>query len=212
MTTPVAGDSILKSLGGTPPAFDLAFDVNELSLLSESATTELWELLVIAFAETSPPTLPELVRRYAEVHDLPQERLVRGLRGARTLLRGAAKHNVAFDDFSADIETLCGASASDVQAFLMPRYHDAMTLLRHEVKYAALTDHGQLLTRVDWRVDVMKVAQRGVEIEEPVVLVTMHLVEGTQTRRVTFQALPDMLQQLQSMCGTILGGSSAARD
>ena len=165
----------------------------------------LWELLSVALPEELPTGFDSLLERFAAEHDLPPPRLVRVLRVCRMLLREAARRNVPATAFGDDLTALGVPTSGDVGAFLMSHYADAMGMLRHEVRYGALTDHGKLLTRVDWRVDVVKHAHRGVEIEEPVALVTLHFLEGDRRERVTFQALPDLLAELQGMCRQVLG-------
>jgi hypothetical protein len=181
-----------------------AEELCELAQLPAGAHESLWALLALALPEQIPTSLDGAIERFAAAHAVPEGRLVRALRACRLLLRQAARRNLSAADLAEDLAALAGSNEGDVQAILMPHYAAAMDLLRHEVRYGALTDHGKLLARVDWRVDLVKHADRGVEIEEPVVLVTLHLLDGDKRERVTFQALPDMLSELQTMCQQLL--------
>jgi len=195
----------LFTLGGRPAPPDARFDVAELALLPESARADLWPLLERALAETPDPKLDQLVERFAEAHGAPPARVARVLRICRLLLREAARRSVTADQFGLDLTLLDVEGTRAAHEVLIPRYDEVQVALRRELLYAALTDHGDLLTRVDWRVDVMKQSQRGTELESPVVWVTFHYARGQHHDRVTMQVLPDMIQELQRMCAEVLG-------
>lgn len=195
----------LFSLGGQPAPPDARFDVAEVALLPPSARNDFWPLLERALAETPDPKLDALVERFAEAHGAPPARVARVLRICRLLLREAAKRRVTADQFGLDLTLLDTEGTRAVHEVLIPRYEEVQVALRRELLYAALTDHGDLLTRVDWRVDMMKQSQRGHDLETGVVWVTFHYARGQHHDRVTMQVLPDMIEELQRMCAEVLG-------
>ncbi len=203
MTSPAP--TALFSLGGQPAPPDARFDVAELALLPLSARENLWPLLERALAEVPDTNLDQLVEQFAAAHEAPPARVARVLRICRLLLREAARRGVSQAQFELDLTVLDADGTRAAHEVLIPPYDEVQVALRRELMYAALTDHGELLTRVDWRVDVMKQSQRGIDLESPVVWVTFHYARGHHTDRVTLQVLPDMIQELQRMCAEVLG-------
>jgi len=200
-----AESSALFCLGGRPAPPDARFDVAEMALLPPKAREVFWPLLERALPETPDAKLDEHVGRFALAHDAPPARVARVLRICRLLLREAARRGVTEDQFGLDLTLLDPDGSRAIHEVILPRYGDVQVALRRELLYAALTDHGDLLTRVDWRVDVMKQSQRGSELASPVVWVTFHYARGQHKDRVTLQVLPDMIEELQRMCTEVLG-------
>ncbi|MEM1032547.1 MAG: hypothetical protein AAF928_05740 [Myxococcota bacterium] len=201
MSSPPAG---LFCFGGQPPPPDARFDVAEVVLLPAGARSALWPLLERCLAEHPDPGLDTHIERFAASHETPPARVARVLRVCRLLLREAARHGLDEDRFALDLTVLDPEGDRAIHALLLPRFVEIQAALRQELLYAALTDHGQLLTRVDWRADTMRSSQRGADLESPVVWVTLHYRRGAHRDRITLQALPDMVVALQRMCHDVL--------
>lgn len=197
-------DPLLHTLGGRPAPFDIKFDLKELLLTCEVAQDSFWQLLAPAVAEASPDGLQGAVAKLCEDHALTPERVGRALRVCRLLFREGARRNIAPELLAQDLAVVAPNDAEALCGALVLRYQQLAGGLRQEILYGALTDHGSLLTGVSWRVDEMKLSQRGAELASAVTLITLSYVDGNEKKRVTLQALPDTIAQLRSMCDSLL--------
>ena len=206
MTEPMreAGGPKLRCLGGSEPPPEVSLGLKDLSLLSGSARAHFWDALGPALRDPVPRELEPLLERFQQAHQVAQGPLVRAIAACRLLLREAAQRTTSGDDFAHDLAGL-NAGSGELEAILMPGFESAMAALRQEILAGSLADHGKLLVGVDWRVDSMVCSDRGEKLQSPVVVVTLRYLEGGQPGRFTVQALPDMLQQLRTMCAKILG-------
>ena len=197
------GDVVLNTFAGAPP-YDTRFDLKELLLLPEAALPGFGELLKISLLERVPPEIDRALKKLSADHALPATRLTRALRVCRLLFREAARRGVTLEGFASDLHALVPEETERLARLLLPRYRDALDALRREIVYGALTDHGHLLTGLAWRVDEMKCSQRGQELGARVTNVTLTYTEGKREKRLTVQALPDMLRALRAMCDAAL--------
>lgn len=197
-------DRLLHCIGGRPAPFDIKFDLKELLLCAGAAGEAFWALLTPGLAEQPPPSLAAAMEKLCHDYQLTPDRVSRAMRVCRLLFREAARRNVGPALMAQDLQTVAPRDAEALQRALLPRYEQLAPALRREVLYGALTDHGALLTGVTWRVDEMKLSQRGSDLQSAVALLTLTYVEGNQEKRVTLQALPDMIAQLRAMCEQVM--------
>ncbi|WP_437933199.1 COMM domain-containing protein [Sorangium sp. So ce341] len=196
----------LASLGGAPPPPELAADLRRLLDLPEGARQRLWEALGPSLGEPVPAAVERLLDGFCRRHEVGSEALARVLKACRFLVREASKRDLDRAALAADLAALApGEGAEEIQAILLAGYDQARAVVRREIVRGALLDHGKLLTGVDWRIDSIAAASRGAKIAAPVVLLTLSYQEGDQRSRITLQATPDLLRELQQICAQILG-------
>ncbi|MGK4004052.1 COMM domain-containing protein [Sorangium sp. So ce1036] len=196
----------LRCLGGGPPPPELAADLRRLLELSPGARQRLWEALGPSLGEPVPAAVERLLDAFCRRHDVGSEALARVLKACRFLVREASKRDLDRAALAADLAALAPGEGGDViQAILLAGYDQARALVRRELVRSALLDHGRLLTGVDWRVDTIAASSRGASIQAPVVLLTLTYQEGGQSTRLTLQATPDLLRELQRLCAEVLG-------
>ncbi|WP_437668732.1 COMM domain-containing protein [Sorangium sp. So ce131] len=198
----------LRCLGGAPPPPELAADLRRLLELPAGARQRLWEALGPSLAEPVPAAVERLLDEFCRRHEVDAEGLARVLKACRFLVREASKRDLDRAALATDLATLTPASVEEgeqIQAVLLAGYEKAKAVVRREILRGALLDHGKLLAGVDWRIDTISAASRGAKIEAPVVVLTLSYQEGGRSERITLQATPEMLRELQRACAQILG-------
>jgi hypothetical protein len=195
----------LYCLGGGEAPPDLAADLALIPALRAEAQQALWEALGPSLAEKLSAETEKLLDVFCAAYRVGEEDLGRVIKACRFLIREAAARDVPAAAVAEDLERLCPAEPL-VKELVLAGYEPAKAHLRHEMMRAAVTDHGKLLVGMSWRVDAIQTSERGAGLRLPVALLTLHYREGTETGRVTLQALPDMVGELRSTCNKILGG------
>ena len=139
---------------------------------------------------------------FAVRHGIERDVLTGAIRACRFLFRAAARQVLTIDQLVDDLEALgVGTPAAKM---LVSGYPRATQILRREYIHATLRDHGKLLHDVSWRVDTVRTSDRGVGFEAPITSLTLSYREGDEERRVTLQALPELLLELQDAITTII--------
>src|SRR6185437_11345425 len=105
---------------------------------------------------------------------------------------------------AADLDQLCPAEPR-VKQLVLAGYAPAKERLRREILAAAVADHGKLLVGVSLRLDTIQASERGVRLQAPEAVLTMHYREGAEAKRVTLQVLPDMMAELRGTFAQVLG-------
>jgi len=193
----------LLSLGGMSPPPELTLGLKDLLLLPKTAQDHFWEALEPSLRVPLPKDLDKHLLAFQRQHEAPERRLARALSACRQLLRQAVANNLTVAEFERDLVAIADDEAA-VTRILLPAFERAVPIVREEILYGSLTDHGKLLAGVDWRVDSMLLSHRGRRLQSPIALVTLRYIEGKEQRRITLQVLPEMLDQLKAMCETIV--------
>lgn len=135
------------------------------------------------------------------------------VKAARFLFRKAAAANVSAQGFADDLNALCRdaasrdselGSGSDLAASLVPLYTQALPALRRELIVRALRSHGRVFAGMEWRVDTIGSSNDGRDLAVPVAWVTLHYHDGDDLKRFTLQLLPDMVNQMRTICDDLL--------
>ncbi len=181
-------------------------ELTQLIDVAKEPTPAFTMLLSRALMAVPPATLDEAIGDYAEEVGVDPFVLGATLRAHRFLLREAAHAEATESDYAADLLEAAGNPdrGSRLQALMVPMFGPAMRQLREERVTGAVSDHGKVLTGVRWRVDKMVGSSRGNAEDMRVGMLTLHFREGDHRERITFQALPDVLQELHDSLRTML--------
>jgi hypothetical protein len=198
-----ATDPTLLSLGGMSPPPELSLGLKDLLLLPKEAQDHFWEVLGPSLRVPVPKDLDQHLLAFQRQHEAPERRLARALGASRQLLRQAVGNNLTVAEFEGDLARV-SEDAAKLGRILLPAYERAVPIVREEVLYGSITDHGKLLAGVDWRVDSMLLSHRGRRLQSPIAIVTLRYIEGKEQRRITLQVLPEMIDQLKAMCERIV--------
>jgi hypothetical protein len=203
--TTAEGPRRLHSLGagGEAPA-ELGADLLRLLRLPTEALQKLWQVLTPSLADVISKETEELLDIFCAAYRVGPDELGRVIKACRFVIREAAQRDVPAAAVAEDLDRLCPGEPL-VKELLLAGYEQAKQHLRREIVKAALVDHGKLLVGLKWRMDTVQASERGMKLQMPVALVTLHFREGAETGRVTLQVLPDMMKELKTVCDRMLG-------
>lgn len=195
----------LRSLGGDAPPPGLGGDLRAIERLPPRVRDDLWEAVAPNLAAQVDPRAGAAMTAFCEARRVSHADLVGPVKACRFLFRRAAQNNLSADDLRADVAALVGeGEGSLVLPLLVDLYARALPALRQELIVAALAEHGNLATGVDFRLDVVKQSQSGVALDTPVVLMTFRYRKGEENKRITLQFLPSLVGELQAICDRIM--------
>lgn len=192
----------MKTIGGAAPPAGLAGDLRAVDRLPRRAIDALEELLAPNLPAHVGEAAGKAMTAFCAARRVDPSDVVGPVRGCRFLFREAARNNASADDLRADVEALCGEG--QLPALLADLYGRALPALRQEIIIAALAEHGNLATGVDFRLDLVKQSQGGVALDTPVVLMTFRYRKGEENKRITLQFLPSVVGELQAICEKIM--------
>jgi hypothetical protein len=194
----------LFSAGGEEAPPELAADLLCLLRLPAAALRNLGEVLVPSLAEPIPKEAEEVVEVFCAAYHADDGDLAQAVRGCRFLIREAAQRDLSAGALGEDLDRLCPDDPL-AKEVVLAFYETAKEPLRHEMIKATVADHGKLLVGIHWRMDTIQASERGAKLRTTVAMLTLDYREGTETGRVTLQVLPDMMGELKSVCGKVLG-------
>jgi hypothetical protein len=202
--TATTDDRRLRSLGGAPPPPGLEDDLRLVSSFPPAALAALWSVLGPCLTEPIPREMNRRLDDFARVHGVDGDALARGVRGCRSLVRSAALLDLPAASLVEDAMALAGDDAP-VAALLLRGYDAAKAQIRAVAITAALGDHGRVLDGIDWRLDQVVASSAGGLLRFPVAVMTLRCRSGGREERITVQASPERLRELQILCDTLLG-------
>ena len=109
--------------------------------------------------------------------------------------------------FVEDLMTLVADEPELVEA-MRGFYGRARPLLRGEIVAHTIGEHGNLATRVAWRVDHITRSQRGLGVDTHVAVFTFHYKDGKEEKSFTLQLMPETIAEVGRACADILAPPS----
>ncbi len=186
----------LHSFGGEGPPEGLERDLLAIARLPERARARFWEILGPTLGEDPiPPQVERKLDVFCADLEVAPDLVAPGLRAARSLVRGAARHAVAKAGFAEDLARL--GCPPPIASMLLGGFDSAVGKLRKQAAIRDIGAHGKLLTGVDWRIDRILDTSRVKALGVDVLLVSLRFSEGGKEKTITLQVLPDMLDELR---------------
>lgn len=193
----------LRSLGGGQAPEGIASDLCLVLLFDEATRRALGPVLKTSLPEPVTPEAEAALTQLTQSFDVDPDALGRAVKACRFLLREAARRNVGPHTLGLDLDALSGDSEI-VREVVVPCYEAARALVQRESLVRTLTDHGGVLVGVDWRSDTIGRSSRGAALGGQVAWVTLRIQEGDRAHRVSFQAVPAILEELKAACEELL--------
>lgn len=193
----------LKCLDGGSAPPGVAGDLRAIERLPARVKDDLWDAIAPNLTAQIDERAAAAVTAFCQSHRVTHGDLAAPIAACRFLFRQAAKSDLDVDALRADAAALSGEGSPLVER-LAAWYERARPLLRQEIIVTALAQHGNLVTGVDWRLDVVQQSQDGVALEAPVVLMTFRYRKGEDKKRVTLQFLPAHVKELQAICNKMM--------
>jgi hypothetical protein len=141
---------------------------------------------------------------FAAAHVIDGDALARAVRACRALVRGAALLDLPAATLAEDATTVAGPD-TPVASLLLHGYDAAKAQIRQVAIAAALAEHGRVLDGIDWRLDQILASSAGGRLRSPVAVITLRCTTGRREERITVQAAPERLRELQQLCELLLG-------
>jgi hypothetical protein len=199
-----ASPLVLECLGGEPAPPALAADLSLLARLPAEALQKLWQVLTPSLAEPLTKQAEETLDLFCGAFRIDADLLGRVVKACRFVIREAALRDLPAPALGRDLEALCPGDHL-VKELLLVGYEPARANVRLGATKSAVADHGKLLTGMKWRLDSVRASEQAPSLATPVAIMTFQYLKGTETGRVTFQVLPDMLGELRAACDKMLG-------
>jgi hypothetical protein len=175
-----------------------------LQALPEAAARDIWAVLGPMLDAPRSPEVAERFRNYCRVHELVPAIAGRMFEELRGVVQRAAAAGVAPGAFAADLAALDpGTTDRGAGQVLVAGYAKALPVLRRRILVETLSDHGAVLTGIDWRLDRVAASNHGADIEAAVLLVTLRYRENGRDERLSLQLTPDGIRQLKELAARI---------
>lgn len=189
----------LHSLGDAPIPPTLADDLARIASLPEAAAQRFWEALGPSLREPLPPEIEGTLDRFSKEHACDAGDLARAIRGARFLVREAARRGVTPPAFATDLKALI-PEREGVMRLLLAGFGKARDLLMDEALAKALLDHGKVAEAIAWRAQDVTSSHRGDALAARVAVVTLRLRSpGGTDELVTFQVTGQHAKALKEL-------------
>jgi hypothetical protein len=202
MATDTPATPPLRCLGGLPAPPEIVADLAALPALPLPARRHFYRVLGPCLEEPVPATVDAKVAEFCAEHAADGAAVTRAIKASRFFVRHAALVDLGEAEMAEDLAKL--DPGGEIVDTLMPGYEIARKLIRSEVARGTIFDHGKVVERVAWRVEQVTSSNRGQNLGFPMVALTLAYREGDRTDRITFQLLPEALQELQAMCQRLL--------
>ncbi|MEZ4649290.1 MAG: COMM domain-containing protein [Candidatus Eisenbacteria bacterium] len=158
--------------------------------------TQVWRIVVAGILVPDDPSNPALVEAFVQNDEVPTDRAASILQSCGFILTQACALDITKEALANDLRLLSNGEPDGAQltlaVFESERQRIRETLLRQ-----TLTDHGNVLVSLDWRVDQVSASNRGSNLEAPVVFLTLKYLNGDEQRRLSLQVTPEGLQDLR---------------
>jgi hypothetical protein len=208
----------LHSLAGQPAPQAVLADWQRLTSLPERAQESLWELVEASLSQVDP-VLERRAEAFCQLYGVVPTDLQASLRVCRLLLSRAASLNLTTPLLVEDLTVLSAGDLSRIALMIGERFQAAKAQVQRGLVERMILDHGKVLAGLDWRVDRIAAADRGVGLDSPVVLLTLRLRDGDREERNTFYLTPNAFRELKAamkgidtvLSATINGTDNGAR-
>ena len=156
-------------------------------------------LLQSALAEPDNTANEPALRQFCAKYRVDEVEAVEALGSCSLLFRQAGVLNLDRTAFRQDLLALSGGDPG-LGDFILERFEEVKAALRRQIVLDSLMDHGKVITGLDWRVDEVSASDRGVDLNAKVVFLTLRYRDGDRRERITFQLVPEAVQELKNFC------------
>ena len=167
--------------------------------LPEDALMGFWGRLAPVLINPADASCSTRLETFCRENDIPLERGRAAAQALELLLGRAAALDIDIERFRQDLAALSG-DPSRATELVLAQYAGVKAELRKHIVVETLSDHGKLLVGVNWRVDKLTASERGVQLDTPVVFLTLIYRDGGNLDRITLQLTPDGMKDLQRFC------------
>jgi len=189
----------LNCCQGRPAPDGVVQGWKQLSAFPTSSQQAFFELLTSSVVEPDESALATALNRFHEDHGVQRGQALMALQTCQFLLQRSAALDLDPDRFVEDLHAL-SPEESGALRLLATRYAPLKKRVREELLLQSLADHGKVLVDLDWRVDTVSASDRAVNLNAPVVFLTLQLQGTDGPERVSLQLTTKSVQMLQQFC------------
>lgn len=164
--------------------------------LRTSAQQAFVELLTTSIVEPDERALEAMLARFCESHDIEPGAVLGALTACQFLLQRSAALDLEAHLFMDDLQKLSPDDAGGLR-LIASRYLPLKQRIREHLLEQSLADHGRVLVDLDWRVDHVTSTDRAVNLDTPVVFLTLRLRDAERDERVTMQLTARSIRMLR---------------
>lgn len=154
------------------------------------------ELLASSIVEPDERSLEAMLAGFCDAHDMQPEAVLGALKACQFLLQRSAALDLDAQLFIDDLQSLSSDDASGVR-LVASRYLPLKRRIREHLLEQSLADHGNVLVDLDWRIDHVGSTDRAVNLNVPVVFLTLRVRDADRTERITLQLTARSVQMLR---------------
>ncbi len=195
----------LKCLDGQPAPNELVRRWRRYLELPGRVHAKIWEVLTPILLEIPQEQKAQHVTGLASTWGVEASDLSLAAEGCHALLLGATARGMDAADFDADLKTLGGeADVPVARAALIEGYDRASNIIRQQLVAKSVAEHGKVLTGLNWRIDRILSSGHGVELNTPILMMTLHYEDAGEKRHITFQMSDRVLKMVRDFCDKML--------
>lgn len=185
---------------GQPPPDGVEQGWKALLAMPTAAQQAFVELLTRALVDLDDTRLEEALAAFCNAHGVQRDPALAALHASRFLLQRAAALDLDAQRFVEDLQALSPSDDAGGVRVMGARYLPLKSHIREGLLEQSLADHGKVLVGLDWRVDRVSSSDRAVDLDTPVVFLTLQLQDAGERERVTVQLTNRSVQLLRQFC------------
>ncbi|MBW2459192.1 MAG: hypothetical protein JRI68_32140 [Deltaproteobacteria bacterium] len=186
--------------GALPSEFEK--EAGRIARLPDRVLADLGPIVKSCVLQPMTPEVGDQLSRFCVQHEVAEADLGGVLKVCGWLLRKASALDLTTEQLGQDVATIFGDKA-EVAKVLQEEYGPFKRSVRQQLLNEALTNHGNVLVDVDWRVDRVVTERSAAKLDSAVALVTLAYQNADGTGRLTLQITPDRLARLAQVFGAL---------
>jgi hypothetical protein len=189
----------LRSFQGNEPPVAVVEGWRRLGRFPAEARGDFRMLLQSALVEPGSAANEKALGQFCTKCRIEEAEALEALGSCSLLFRQAGVLNLDQATFRQDLVSLSEGD-SGLADFMLERFEEVKSALRRQIVMDSLTDHGKVITGIDWRVDEVSASDRGADLNTRVVFLTLRYRDGDSRERITFQLVPEAVRELKNFC------------
>jgi hypothetical protein len=186
----------LHCFGEGPAPAPVVAGWQRLSGFPREARDRFWDLLEPALMEPADPRFQERLAAFCRKHAIAERHAVDAVQACDVLVSHASALDLDRERFCEDLCALSAGQDADAE-FLLSRYDAVRRELRGRMVRRTIADHGKVLVGLNWRVDRVVSSDRGAQLNESVIFLSLQYRDGERMDGITLQLTPESLAELK---------------
>lgn len=187
----------LQCFGGQPAPPHVQAGWQCFLQLPPEARQDFWEVLEPVLRDPAVANNDNFLDGFCDKHSVAQEDVIAAITACDNILGPASALNLSPEQLRADLVALSDGD-TDASDLILSKYEIVKTKVRQGILDMALACHGKVLVGLEWRLDNVIATDRGAELSQKIVMLSLRYQDGEKFDRITLQLTPDALSQLRA--------------